>query len=75
MFNPIDRRQIRSLIEYRREQVASDANRDQRTVDPRSRGERRVERVRVAIGTGLIRVGARIAGMYSHDLPHLRPGV
>lgn len=74
MYNSFDFRQTQSLVEYRRKQVAADSAR-YRTPVQRGRRAGWLERVRVTIGTGLIRAGARIAGVYPADQPHLRHGV
>lgn len=74
MFNPVDTRQIRALIDHRRQQVASDEERVRQSFEPQRPDTRRVGRLRLTAGMRLMRLGARIAGMYIHDLPQLRPG-
>lgn len=75
MYNPLDTRQIRALVEYRWEQVATDAARYRGPVERRRRDGGLLTWTRVAIGRGLIRAGARVAGMYPYGLPYLRHGV
>jgi hypothetical protein len=76
MYNPVDTTQIRAMVDQRREQLATDAERVRQAMHggPRS-DEQPVRRVRFAVGTRMIRIGARIAGVYVHESPRLRPGV
>ena len=75
MFSPVDTRQTQALVDHRRAQVAADAERTRQSDTPRSAELRRVGRLRTAVGIRLIRIGARIAGVYAHNDPLLRPGV
>jgi hypothetical protein len=75
MFNPVDTRQIRALVDHKRQQVAADAASVRRTVRPEPEPAPSIGPIRVAIGVRLIRVGAKIAGVYTHTEPHLRPGL
>jgi hypothetical protein len=75
MFNPVDDRLIRSMVDQRREALASKAYREQRAVEQGEQSSGRVQRARVAVGVRLIRVGAKIAGADVDELPRLRPGV
>lgn len=74
MFNPVDTRQIGALVDHRREQVATDAGRvRQANVSGQSRRQS-AGRFRALVGVQLIKVGARIAGVYVRNDLHLRPG-
>jgi hypothetical protein len=76
MFNPVDTRQVRALVDHKREQVAADAARVRRAIEPARTSEQHVGWVRIAVGVRLMRVGARIAGGYTiQHGPQLRPGV
>lgn len=75
MFNHVDTRQVEALVDHRREQVATDVTLAGRTVENSEIATRRVGSIRAAIGISLIRVGARIAGVYVKGGPHLSPGV
>jgi hypothetical protein len=75
MFNPVDTRQVRALVDHKREQVAADAARVRQAIEPARASHQDVGRVRIAVGVRLMRVGARIAGGYSQQGPHFHPGV
>ena len=75
MINPIDTRQVEAFVNYRRELVAADAERARQTIESPRNDVRSSQRVRVAVGIGVMRVGARIAGTYVQDQRRLLPGV
>ncbi len=64
MFNPIDERSVKAMVEYRHQELVSESC----TTDEESRSDHRtrvtglVPAIRWTLGVGLIRVGARIAG-------------
>lgn len=67
MYNPFDSGQTRSLVGYRREQMASAAARRRVVTEP-DRRDGLVTRARVMVGAGLMRAGARIAGISTISL-------
>lgn len=74
MFNPVDTRQMRALVDHKREQVAADATSVRQIPESVMQRDPGTGRIRIAIGIRLMRVGARIAGVYTHAEPRLRPG-
>jgi hypothetical protein len=75
IINPIDDRTVRSVVEARRSDMVSHKVRQDDTPMRTEQGFRVGRLIRYAVGVGMIRVGARIAGAAFPEVPRLRPGV
>lgn len=76
MFNPVDTRQMRALVDHRQDQLLSEASRSRTMSERDNRADRHgAGTVRVVIGRQLMHIGARIAGTGFRTGPHLRPEV
>lgn len=75
MFNHFDTRQVQALVDHRREQVVIDTAQARQAIETSQVGGRGAGAIRTAIGIQLIRIGARVAGVYVKNGPQLSPGV